>query len=153
MNRPVSLFDRFTRCWVGEPNTGCWLWTGLTVRGYGRIYEKSRAIRAHRLSYELYKGPIPGGLVVRHTCDQPCCVNPHHLLLGTQADNAKDRGLRGRHAVGEKSGKAKLTEAQVREIRKLSREEISFALIAKRFGVDQKTVRNIVRKKLWAHVG
>jgi hypothetical protein len=80
-----------------EPNCGCWLWTGHVNRaGYGVIDRGGRKLGAHRVSYEMNKGQIPHGLVVRHTCDVPSCVNPDHLLIGTQADNIQDAVKRNR---------------------------------------------------------
>lgn len=74
----------------------CWLWTGIVDRrGYGRVY-RGRMVFAHRFSYELHVGQIPKGLIVRHSCDVPGCVNPDHLRLGTQRDNVGDMFARGR---------------------------------------------------------
>jgi hypothetical protein len=79
--------------------TGCWEWTAAReVRGYGMLARgwKQRPYKAHRLSYELFVGAIPEGLVIRHKCDNPCCINPKHLEPGTQKDNSKDASTRGR---------------------------------------------------------
>ncbi len=85
-----------------EKSDGCWLWVGRskTWNGYGVIQHKHRALRAHRVSWEIHNGPIPVGLCVLHRCDTPACVCPDHLFLGTDADNNKDRSLKGRSVTG-----------------------------------------------------
>jgi len=78
-----------------KPNK-CWNWTGTTTKGYGQICHQYKILRASRLSYEFYKGKIPEGLIIRHTCDNPSCVNPEHLILGTNQDNSYDMVKRNR---------------------------------------------------------
>lgn len=92
---------------VPEPNTGCWLWLGvLSPRGYGKLKSRGHSMAAHRASYISFRGPIPGGLCVLHRCDNPPCVNPDHLWLGTNADNSADMVAKGRSARGERHGSA-----------------------------------------------
>jgi hypothetical protein len=89
------LLPKFLKRISPEPNTGCWLWVGsYCSEGYGLIWRGARALRAHRISHEHFKGPC-GDLMVRHTCDVRCCVNPDHLLLGTAKDNFDDMVQRG----------------------------------------------------------
>ena len=89
---PVNRFWRFV-----SKNDGCWLWTGnLDRKGYGRFYDGIRSVAAHRFSFALHHGPFDLSLVVRHHCDNPRCVNPQHLAVGTQAENVKDMFQRGR---------------------------------------------------------
>jgi hypothetical protein len=101
----------------------CWEWTGaLTSKGYGEIIYKRKNWLAHRFSYEYFIGPIPEGLNVLHKCDNPKCVNWHHLVAGTQQENIQDMIGKGRENLlflkkGEKSPNSKLTQAQVDEIR------------------------------------
>ncbi|MCD1287310.1 HNH endonuclease [Brevibacterium sp. CCUG 69071] len=119
--------------------------------GYGLFSFGNRHRRAHRASYELHVGPIPDGLVVRHKCDNPPCVNPLHLEVGTGVDNTNDRFIRGRSARGESGGRAKLTEAQVLEIRSIS-DDLNYREIAMKFSISRSTVWQIVRRKTWRHI-
>lgn len=92
-NTPEAFYARVDK---GGPN-GCWSWLGSTNKlGYGQLGYQNRRVTAHRLSYELNKGEIPAGQIVRHACDNPNCCNPDHLILGTHQDNADDRKARGR---------------------------------------------------------
>jgi len=102
-----TLLEKFeTRYKINEV-TGCWEWTSYGRSNYGFITivlnGKPKSLQAHRISYELFVGPIPEGLLVRHTCDNPPCVNPEHLLTGTTTDNAQDCISRGRNAQAKKT--------------------------------------------------
>jgi hypothetical protein len=134
---------------------GCWLWAGSLNRagGYGRFAKyvlgsHASTVGAHRFSYILAHGEIPDGLVVRHTCDTPACVNPSHLVLGTQQDNVQDQIDRGRKAIGERAGCATLSDKDVQLIRQSYLEGgISQSEIARCFGVDKRTINRIVRNQ------
>jgi hypothetical protein len=142
----------------------CWLWTGAKDKnGYGVIvtYKHSRPARyykAHRLAWELANGPIPDGLWVLHHCDNPPCVRVEHLYLGTGMDNSRDTIQRGRFVLGQRHHgeahyHAKLTESQVREIRTLcANGEMTQAAVARRFGVNWRTVHLIHHRKAWRHL-
>lgn len=111
--------------------------------------------QVHRAVWELEHGQIPDGMVVRHRCDNPSCVNPAHLELGSVADNNRDRDERGRHIPlpGMKNGNAKLTREEAVEIRRLAGEgRISQKRIAQMFGTSQGNVSLIHRGKAWSHV-
>lgn len=127
----------------------CWLWTGGKIRGYGQFWDGSRYIRAHRHAYITAKGPIPPGLFVMHSCDTRDCVNPSHLTLGTLSDNNRDMTEKGRRALGERAGRAKLTADQVREIR---RSPLTQREIAARYGISQGTAGYAKSGKSWKHV-
>lgn len=100
--RPIE--ERFTEKYEIDLETGCWLWNAASHNlGYGILRINRKNVRANRLSYKLYIGNIPQGMFVCHKCDIPACVNPKHLFLGTQKDNAQDRVLKG-FTGGKKSG-------------------------------------------------
>lgn len=131
----------------------CWLWTGSREKtGYGYMYWPGQrgARGAHRVSYEIFVGP-PGALFVLHGCDNPPCVNPGHLFLGTQGDNNRDRHAKGRSGDfrGTKNGRAILDAAKVRAIRKSP--EIA-RIVAARYGVSMSTVHMLRRRETWTHI-
>lgn len=133
--------ERFNRKWQLDPATGCWEWQGCKNRkGYGDFWNPQGERLAHRLSYVLHNGPIPPGLLVCHKCDNPGCVNPKHLFLGTDKVNADDRAAKGRSAKGERNGRAKLTDEQVRQIRASTGTQ---AAVAKQFGISNGMVWKI----------
>ncbi len=130
----------------------CWLWTGGCFSdGYGNIGTSQGARRAHRVSYELYVGTIPPGMRVMHSCDNPKCLNPSHLSLGTDADNMRDRDAKGRHVPcrGDKNGAAKLNEFAVRSIRSVA---LPTATLAEIYGVGPHTIRRIIARTSWSHI-
>lgn len=140
----------------------CWMWIGReTTEGtYGRYWSGARSWRAHRRSYELFKGPIPKGMFVCHSCDNRPCCNPSHLWLGTIQENTADMLRKGRGVLpppplpeqrkrGEEAHNSKLTEAAVREILASVEEN---EVLARRFGVKPQTIA-VVRKRItWRHV-
>lgn len=96
-----TLQQRFEKMFYVTP--GCWEWVGAkSYKGYGQLRWKYKLLTASRLSYELYTGPIPEGLIIRHRCDNPSCVNPEHLEVGTYQENSDDMVSRGRHNNGQK---------------------------------------------------
>lgn len=135
-----------------EPNSGCWLWTGaVNPHGYGQITIDGQTVRAHRVSYEAYKGKIPGRSHVLHKCDIPSCVNPEHLFLGTHQDNMRDMKAKGRHKVlkGQDSKSSKLTDSDVVFIRKNHGYAAELAIT---FNVSKRTIEQIQRGQTWKHL-
>ncbi len=128
----------------------CWNWTAsLGGDGYGQFRVEGTIRLAHRVSYELEYGAIPSKLCVCHHCDNPPCVRPEHLFLGTRDDNNQDAIRKGRNAKGRMVPQAKLTEEQVKSIRLDTR---SRREIAKEYGLYYNTISKIRTRKLWAHV-
>lgn len=141
---PVTTHARFwSKVDVGNA-TDCWHWqAGKTHFGYGKFGDT----KAHRISWEMFNGPIPDGLMVCHKCDNPRCVNPAHLFVGTAADNNRDRTEKGRSRAprGERHPNAKLSDADVRAIRASSERGID---LAERYGVAASTISE-VRSYRW----
>ena len=140
---------------IRKSEHGCWLWSASTDgHGYGQLMVQREGVArpklAHRLAYEAFIGPIPDGLCVLHQCDEPRCVRPDHLFLGTRADNIRDAVRKGRHPNGLNglNGQRKLTVDDVREIRSLA-DQISQAAIAELFGVSGSTIFAVIRRRTW----
>jgi hypothetical protein len=166
--KPGSVLDRFLAkidksgpVPQHDPSLGsCWLWTSsIHKSGYGLFFmpgkhRNAAKAKAHRVSYELFVGPIPEGLDVLHRCDVRRCVNPDHLYPGTDADNMRDRDSRGRRPppTGTKNGRAKLTEEAVREIKRALAAGETQTSLGRRYGVAQGQISNIALGKQWAHV-
>lgn len=139
---PEERFWRHVK--VGTPDE-CWYWTGYPDKdGYGalRITSYGSPIRAHRFSYEIHFGAIPEGLLVRHRCNNPPCVNPMHLVVGTVIDNARDAMDAGRVRVGESHPNAKFSSAVVSAVRETTG---TYPEIGARFGISVSQVGNIRR--------
>lgn len=152
--RCVEFWERIDR---GDASA-CWIWRGATNSrsGYGNYTHDGRVLHAHRFAWMIVHGreSIPADAVVRHRCDNPPCVNPAHLEVGTQADNMQDKVRRGRcgSARGEAVGNAKLTADKVREIRRLHRADIGVVDLAAAYGVSHHAIHCVVERKTWKHV-
>ncbi|MES2367111.1 MAG: HNH endonuclease [Pseudomonadota bacterium] len=159
----------------------CWVWMAGRLQEYGCFKGNGKMQKAHRVSWELHNGKIPDGLFACHKCDYPPCVNPHHLFLGTTQDNTSDRTKKGRSArgdisglrqhperaargdnhgsktrpettlKGEKNPNAKITEADVIEIRRLAGSAPKKE-IAKRYGISAGMAGYIINRKSWRHI-
>lgn len=163
------------RFWSRVTKTeACWIWNGPKTRdGYGRLmYQDKTTVRAHRLSYLLNVGPIAEGMCVLHRCDNPSCVNPGHLYVGTHHDNASDRDIRGRGNIPSRSGanhwmkrepervargesfsRSSITDEAVRMVRsRYACGDVTQKALADEFGITRKNLHLILRMKTWKHV-
>ena len=129
---------------------GCWEWTGYKRRhGYGGIGYTGTLMSVHVLSYWIHKGPIPSGMCVLHSCDNPCCFNPEHLRLGTSRDNVDDMVAKKRHQHGVSHWHTVLTENQVLEIKQST---LSSHAQAKLHGVSRSCIQDIRKGRNWNHL-
>lgn len=151
---------RLSRFWSKvNKSSGCWNWVGFCGRqGYGIFYIGRRPFKAHRVSWTIHNGKIPhhdsaNGMCVLHHCDNPSCVNPDHLFLGTNSDNVADMVKKDRQCthIGTLNTCAKLTDIQVRVIR--SRHPLIMQTeLAKIFSVLPSTINNVVKRRTWKHI-
>jgi hypothetical protein len=151
----LRLLLRFMR--KVDVGPGCWLWTGAKDgKGYGHFATGGgkRHRRAHVVSYAIFNGPVPAGLMVCHTCDVPSCVRPGHLFLGTAADNAADMVRKGRNRPGPgvRPPHTKLTDEVVRLLRSRPREQLNIRATARELGVSPRTVRFAIDGVTFRHL-
>lgn len=146
----------------------CWNWIGsIAKNGYGKVRVNGGIQSAHRVAWFITYGEIPADMWVLHSCDNPRCVNPGHLWLGTTQDNTADRHRKGRDAKGLKNGRythpetiprgeghhnAKLSDDAIRQIRKRRFMGVYLHVLAKEYGVVIRTITAIVSKRAWPHV-
>lgn len=176
-SRGELLLARFwAKVKVGD---GCWEWVAnRNPAGYGLLKVEGRMMSAHRLSWELLRGRIPDGIQVLHHCDNPSCIRPDHLFLGTQSDNLNDMVRKGRGLTAEQQAAirhpkgddhwqrkhpelvkrgtnhhaAKLDDDKVRAIRKAHAEGRTDLQLAREYGVSEGTIHFIVKGQTWKHV-
>lgn len=151
-----TILESFMNNVYPEPNTGCWLWgRALDHDGYGITWmakTKPRQQRAHRLSYYLHHGEFDTRLMVLHKCDNPSCVNPDHLFLGTVQDNSDDMKRKGRQAKGRTQWLSKLVDTDIIKIRELYANGQPYRSIAKLYNIAFSNVAFIVKRKTWKHL-
>lgn len=141
-----DVLRRFNDKWTLDESSGCWVWTACRIRdGYGQLSIDGRMVLAHRLSYEHFVSPIPDGYCVCHRCDNPSCVNPEHLFVGTHKDNMRDMALKDRNSKG-------LTNLQVMEIRRRACSGEKQKTLADEFNVSQQTISRIKIGKQRRHL-
>lgn len=151
LQNPKIRFDNY---WVENKQSGCWEWNGPTRDGYGVMWGGPTLgtkgnIVASRAAWMLYRGAIPGGLIVCHKCDNRKCVNPNHLFLGTFSDNTQDMMTKDRCPKGENSYRAMITEADVHIIRDRSNKVKD---LAKRYGMSISGIEMVRYRRTWKHI-
>jgi len=149
---PRERFEKF----VKKTKT-CWLWIGSKdPNGYGKMSYRNYPTNAHRMSWILNKGDIPDSKFILHKCDNPPCVNPDHLFVGTAKDNSTDMVRKGRHARfsnrGESCGSSKLRELDVSNIRKMKTMGISVSNIIKHYNISKSQIKRIINFQSWGIV-
>jgi hypothetical protein len=146
---------------VVENERGCWVWqAGRDPEGYGEFWLAGRGTRAHRAALVLFLGLDPGGSLVMHSCDNPSCARPEHLVPGTQKDNIQDSLRKGRRwrvrppvRRGDANNKAKLSDAIVVAIRRrYAAGGVSVRTLAREYRVTRKCIQHVLRRQTWAHV-
>lgn len=137
------LIDRLMERIAVDGMTGCWNWTGSKRGNYGSMRVGGAMQQVHRLSYEVHRGPIPGGICVCHRCDNPVCINPDHLFLGTHCDNMADKVSKSRQS-------STLSVADVLEIRAAS--GVVLRALSERYGVSVPQISYIRSGKKWRHL-
>lgn len=155
MPRPLPLaIVKFEMHCFPVTESGCWLWeSSISKDGYAKFEHGGKHYRAHRWAYENLVGPIPSGINVCHRCDVRSCVNPAHLFLGTQHDNMRDMHKKLRGARGETHGRHRLTEADVREIRKAPRYPGHVHELGRRYGISSFHVYDVLEGgRAWKHL-
>lgn len=163
--------DQRKRFWskVVKRDSGCWEWTGHIIsRGYGQFSLHDKGYLAHRVAYALTFSTPDQSLYCCHRCDNPKCVNPHHIFLGTAQDNASDRVSKGRQARGERHGfvtkpescprgercaRSKYKEAVIRSIRdEWAAGGVRYSDLAEKFGMSHSNVMKVINRKTWTHL-
>ncbi|ULB10691.1 hypothetical protein ORIO_12335 [Cereibacter azotoformans] len=154
----TAIIEKFWKSvHIGSPDQ-CWPWTGsLTEKGYGRFKVYGGMKRANRMAWEIENNEFLGSRMARHSCDNPACCNPSHLLPGSAQDNVDDMMTRGRHAphspgrmAGERNPRAKLTAEDVAQVRDLVAAGLTDSQIGDRFGVSCTSIRHIRLGETWS---
>lgn len=149
----LTLKERFEDKFIKGDKKECWLWQASISNGYGNLTYKNKSYIASRVSYQLYIGEIKSNMFVCHKCDNPLCVNPNHLFLGSPTDNVKDMMSKQRSAKGEDHSQAKLINSDVVKIKEmLKKQNFTDQTIADLFNVKRETINRIKLNKAWKHI-
>lgn len=154
MNIDDSVVRRFENKVNYAGKNECWEWIGcIGNHGYGETTVSRKKALTHRVSWSIYRGEIPAGMQILHHCDNPPCVNPRHLFLGTQSDNMKDMTIKGRRANGAKNGNSKINELDVVNIRMLGRTgRLKQKTIGKMYRLSSQQISHILAVRRWKHI-
>ncbi len=160
--KSITLTNKdIERFWSKVDRSGkneCWNWKAhLNNKGYGVLGVGRELMLAHRISWTIENGEIPAGMEILHRCDNPCCVNPNHLISGTHHENILDMLRKGRYKKsfifrGESHTEAKLRNEDIPEIRRLFDQGIPTRTIAKKYNVDSKTIWSVGKRISWTHI-
>ena len=151
------IFTVAERFWSRVVKTeSCWNWQRLHETGYGKLRVAGKLLFAHRLSWEMFRGPIPLGMWIMHKCDNRACVNPDHLQVGTPLDNVRDMVAKGRQRwipkPGSANGYAKLSEEKVIRIRAMRAAGMTQQSIADEMNISRGNISMITARKVWKHI-
>jgi hypothetical protein len=154
LTKQEKLVSALYRFWSRvQEGPGCWEWMGSKKpAGYGQLNLAGKMVNTHKFSWEIHNGPVEAGLVVRHKCDNPGCVNPDHLELGTPADNVGDAVVRGRMQHGDGHYMRKLEGKDIPEIRAAHAAGRGFVDLARDYGVSDSTIADAVYRRTWKHI-
>lgn len=130
-----------------KTENGCWVWQKLKAGDYGKVRWKQKTISAHRASYMAFNGEIPKGKWVCHSCDNPICVNPDHLWIGTPKENAMDKERKGRGTYRDKNVFGKHSAEQIEEIKNLKKEGFTYARLCRIFNCTTSHIYNVIKEK------
>lgn len=139
---------------IWKDKNGCWVWTASRFKnGYGQCRYQDQS-KAHRVSWLIHRGVIPKGVCVLHRCDNRPCVNPQHLFLGSQKDNMRDMILKGRDdkVKGVRHPQAKMTDKDIRQIRKLHKDGKTQRSLCRLFSISPGHMHGIIHRRYWKHV-
>jgi hypothetical protein len=153
----LLMKDRLSRFWAKVErltSEECWPWKGCVLKpaGYGQMWWEGKLQGAHRIAFIIAGGTIPEHRYVCHSCDNPSCVNPAHLFVGTPKENSGDMVTKRRSAAGIKNGYSKLTDNEVLQIRQRKEAGESLGSLAASFQIDKTHVSKIVKRQCWGHL-